>query len=132
MELLGLAAIMGVGGIVASFTLLITFIVFWIKALIEVINGKFKDENNKIIWLILLITIAPIGTILFYIIGRQGIIRETWAMKNDIYQIQQEGEWNLNVKNQTGSTCRKEKEQNISVSDQEHPTTFLIHPKGRS
>jgi hypothetical protein len=41
----------------------------WLMALINAITSDFKNPSNKIIWIILLILIAPIGTVLYYLIS---------------------------------------------------------------
>lgn len=44
--------------------------ILWIMSLIDVIKNDFTNPSNKTMWLILLIFIAPIGTILYLFIGR--------------------------------------------------------------
>jgi hypothetical protein len=54
--------LMGCGGIALFVT--------WIVSLIDVLKNEFKG-SNKIIWLILLLAMAPLGTILYQIIGKK-------------------------------------------------------------
>lgn len=50
--------------------MMLFFSMFWINALIDVIKSNFKNQNNKFIWIIILLIIPPIGTILYFIIGK--------------------------------------------------------------
>ncbi len=51
------------------------FVVLWFYALIEIIQHKFKD-NEKIVWLLLVILLPCIGTILYFWFGRKSILQE--------------------------------------------------------
>lgn len=42
----------------------------WLFALIEVIQSEFKGENDKLIWLLLVILLPFLGTILYFTVGR--------------------------------------------------------------
>jgi ABC-type transport system involved in cytochrome bd biosynthesis fused ATPase/permease subunit len=53
-----------------NFLLILAFVVFWFLALIDVVSSKF-EQNNKIIWILLLVFLAPIGTILYFTIGKK-------------------------------------------------------------
>lgn len=44
--------------------------IFWIYSLVDVIRSDFTNPRKKTMWLLLLIFLAPIGTILYLIIGR--------------------------------------------------------------
>jgi ABC-type multidrug transport system permease subunit len=44
--------------------------IFWIYSLVDVMRSDFKDPGDKTRWLLLLIFLAPLGTILYLIIGR--------------------------------------------------------------
>lgn len=46
-------------------------LVLWIWALVDIINGRFRDDTTKIVWCLVVIFIPFIGTILYYIIGRE-------------------------------------------------------------
>jgi uncharacterized membrane protein YhaH (DUF805 family) len=46
-------------------------IVLWIWALVDVINSRFREDSTKIIWCLLIIFLPFIGTILYFIIGRE-------------------------------------------------------------
>ncbi len=45
--------------------------VAWIFALIDIIRSKFYDNTNKILWFFFVFLLAPIGVILYFLIGRQ-------------------------------------------------------------
>ncbi|WP_151944262.1 PLDc N-terminal domain-containing protein [Aliarcobacter butzleri] len=53
------------------FILLVPIIV-----LIDVIRSDFKDSANKIIWIIILLVLWPIGWLLYLIFGRKQKIKK--------------------------------------------------------
>jgi Ni,Fe-hydrogenase I cytochrome b subunit len=60
-----------------AFIILIGFIalialpsVIWLYALADVIRNDFKHISTKIVWVINLCFIPPLGTILYFLIGR--------------------------------------------------------------
>ncbi len=60
--------LMAVGFIFWLFMMVL--VVIWIFSLIDVIRSDFKNQNNKTIWMLLLIFLAPLGTILYQLIGK--------------------------------------------------------------
>ena len=44
--------------------------IFWIYSLVDVIRSDFTISRKKTMWLLLLVFFAPVGTILYLIIGR--------------------------------------------------------------
>lgn len=44
--------------------------IFWIYSLVDVIRSDFTNSRKKTMWLLLLIFLAPLGTILYLMIGR--------------------------------------------------------------
>ena len=67
-----LAFLGGLGG----FELLLLTIFFilplflWIIALVEVLKSEFKNTNDKLIWVIVILLFPIIGALLYFIIGR--------------------------------------------------------------
>ena len=67
-----LAFMGGLGG----FELLLITILFilplflWIVALVEVLKSEFKNPNDKLIWVIVILLFPIIGALLYFIIGR--------------------------------------------------------------
>ncbi|MFT5819724.1 MAG: putative membrane protein [Crocinitomix sp.] len=60
------------------FLILIVLVIFalWIKTIIEIANSTFTD-NNKTIWLLVVILVGWIGMIIYYAAGRsQRIIKQ--------------------------------------------------------
>lgn len=65
--------IFGLGG---SFLLIaLIFLILWIWALADLLNSEFKDSTNKLIWALIIIFTAPLGPVLYLIIGRDTKIR---------------------------------------------------------
>ncbi len=54
--------------IVLLFVLLPT--VLWIAALVDIIKSDFKDSNNKIIWILIVILVPVIGSILYFLMAK--------------------------------------------------------------
>lgn len=54
--------------IVLLFVLLPT--VLWIVALVDIIKSDFKDSNNKIIWILIVILVPIIGSILYFLMAK--------------------------------------------------------------
>ena len=54
----------------ASILFGIGLFISWIIAIIDVIRSDFEKKDNKIIWILLLLLLAPLGTILYIFIGK--------------------------------------------------------------
>jgi hypothetical protein len=50
-------------------SLIILPLLLWISAIIAVMKGELKNEHDKILWLLILMFIPPLGMILFYTTG---------------------------------------------------------------
>lgn len=73
------AAIMiaGLAGMVLFWSCVgIAIIVIWILSLIDVIKNEFENPNNKIIWIMFLLIVPPIGTIFYLIIGKNQKVKK--------------------------------------------------------
>ena len=46
-------------------------LILWGLAIIDIINSRFREDNTKIIWILLVIFLPFLGTILYYAVGRQ-------------------------------------------------------------
>lgn len=53
------------------FSLAIGSLVIWIWCIIDAIKSDFQNDTQKIIWIILLVTVPVIGAILYLLIGRE-------------------------------------------------------------
>lgn len=54
--------------IVSVFLFLPTLL--WIIALVDILKSNFKESNNKILWVLVVILLPIIGSILYFIIGK--------------------------------------------------------------
>lgn len=60
---------MGLGGIV--FLLLsLAYLALWIYCLVDVIRSDFKDQNMKLIWVIIILFAQLIGPLAYLAIGK--------------------------------------------------------------
>ena len=48
----------------------ICMLAFWIWAIVEIVNAEFEKENDRLVWLTLVVLVPFIGTILYFAIGR--------------------------------------------------------------
>jgi len=64
------------GGFIAGFMLLILFIialavflfVFWILMLIDCAKRNFKNDNEKVVWIIVIALLGAIGAAIYYFV----------------------------------------------------------------
>lgn len=47
------------------------FTIFWILMLIDVVQRKFKDPNEKLIWVLIIIFTHIIGALLYYFLVKK-------------------------------------------------------------
>jgi len=64
----------GVGGWEILILLLITF-TLWLWALIDCLQSDFNN-NNKLVWVILIILVPLLGAILYLAIGRNQMVKK--------------------------------------------------------
>jgi hypothetical protein len=60
----------GLGGIEIIVMLLLPLIL-WVVALVDVLNSKFKESNDKLIWVLVILLFPIFGAFLYFIIGRK-------------------------------------------------------------
>ena len=51
--------------------ILILAMIFWIMMLIDVIKRDFSKENDKIVWLLVIIFLGIIGAIVYYFVVKK-------------------------------------------------------------
>lgn len=59
---------------VLSAVLLIAGLIFWLYCLVEISKSQFKSKIDKVVWVILMITMPVLGTILYLAFGRENRI----------------------------------------------------------
>ena len=64
--------IQNMGGSFLILLLLIStaYFIFWVYCLIDVIRSDFKDQNMKLIWVVVLLFAHGVGPIAYLIIGK--------------------------------------------------------------
>lgn len=65
MNLLALLLLMGFVTVVALPSIL------WLYALADVVRNRFRQFSIKIIWALILCTFPPLGTLLYFLVGRE-------------------------------------------------------------
>jgi len=43
----------------------------WIFALVDIVRSRFRQDTTRIVWILIVIFLPVIGTILYYLIGRE-------------------------------------------------------------
>ena len=60
----------------ASFFLMILFMIMPLVMMVNVAISEFKDNTNKIVWIIIILVLYPIGWILYLIFGRKQRVKK--------------------------------------------------------
>ncbi|PIF01158.1 MAG: hypothetical protein CR994_03505 [Maribacter sp.] len=47
-----------------------------VVAIIDIAKGKFKGPNDKLIWILVVLFLNPLGTLLYFLMGRDQKIRK--------------------------------------------------------
>lgn len=68
MPLLILDSFSGVGKLVL--VLILVGNVLWVLALIDILRGKFRNKNDRLIWALVVLFGNFVGAILYFFIGR--------------------------------------------------------------
>ena len=74
------AAAMGLGAMFFMVSIGIGLFVTWIVSLMDVLKSEYEGDNTKTIWILLLLLMAPLGTILYQIIGKKQKLNNTVFM----------------------------------------------------
>lgn len=56
----------------AMFAVIVLAIIFWIKMIIDCVKRKFKNENEKIVWIIILAILQIFGALIYYFVIKIG------------------------------------------------------------
>ena len=54
----------------SAFFLFIIPAILWIWALVDILKSNFKDDATKVIWVIIVILLPILGSILYFILGK--------------------------------------------------------------
>ncbi|MRX62891.1 PLD nuclease N-terminal domain-containing protein [Maribacter luteus] len=47
-----------------------------VVAIIDIIKGRFKGSNDKLIWILVVLFLNPLGTLLYFLMGKDQKIKE--------------------------------------------------------
>ncbi|MCR9286027.1 PLDc N-terminal domain-containing protein [Saprospiraceae bacterium] len=56
------------------FCFVVTMIIIYVKTIIEIVSHDFAN-NDKLVWLVLVIMLPVLGTILYYLFGQKNMIK---------------------------------------------------------
>ena len=63
---------LGVGGIILLMLILMAIFVFlfvfWILMIIDCVKREFKGENDKVVWILVLVFLGFIGAVIYYFV----------------------------------------------------------------
>jgi hypothetical protein len=61
---------LGMGELLVILLFFLLPVILWISALIDILKSNFQD-NNKLIWVLVVIFLPVIGAILYFVIGKK-------------------------------------------------------------
>ena len=64
----------------------LVFFVAWVATIVDIVKNEFTEKNNKIIWLILVLCLAPLGVVLYFFIGRYQKVGNEKVSSNTRYR----------------------------------------------
>lgn len=56
------------------FVIGIAIFAIWVWSLIDVIRGNFRGENDKLIWILVIVLGGIIGSVIYFFVGRKNKI----------------------------------------------------------
>jgi len=68
-----IGALFGIIGLIILFAIVIAILIliFWIMMLVDAIQRKYKDKNDKIVWVLVIIFTGLIGALIYYFIVKK-------------------------------------------------------------
>lgn len=60
---------MGAGGII-FFLVGLAYFVLWLYCLVDIIRSNFKDQNMKLIWVVIILFAQLIGPLAYLVLGK--------------------------------------------------------------
>lgn len=57
--------------VVAIFALVILSFVFWILMIVDCAKRKFKNENDRVVWILVIVLAQLIGAIIYYFVVKK-------------------------------------------------------------
>jgi hypothetical protein len=69
---MNLAFIQNIGGGFLIFLLVfsLAYFIFWLYCLVDVIRSNFKDQNMKLVWVVILLFAHGLGPIAYLVLGK--------------------------------------------------------------
>jgi uncharacterized membrane protein len=62
----------GVVGVLIAIALSVLIFIFWISMLIDCLQRKFKKDNDKLVWTLVIIFVGVIGATIYYFLVKKG------------------------------------------------------------
>ncbi len=57
--------------ILVFIALFVLMLVFWIMMLVDAVQRKYKEENDKIVWILIIVLVGVIGAIIYYFVVKK-------------------------------------------------------------
>jgi hypothetical protein len=57
--------------ILVIIALMIFFFVFWILMIVDVAKRKFKDDSEKVVWILVIVLASWIGALIYYFVVKR-------------------------------------------------------------
>lgn len=71
-----LLGVLGTQELLIILVVMLLPLILFIWSLVDIISGTFKEPNNKLIWVIVVILLPLLGSILYLIIGRSQKVKQ--------------------------------------------------------
>lgn len=55
--------------------LLLFSLLLWGYAIVEIVTGTFKDSIDKVVWLLLVLMVAVVGVVFYFLVGRRRLAK---------------------------------------------------------
>lgn len=72
----GLTAVLGIFGLfwlfwVVIISILVGLFVFWIMMIVDVAQRKFSEQNQQLVWILVVVLASYIGAIIYYFVVKR-------------------------------------------------------------
>jgi len=63
--------ILGAIGILLAVALGVFFFIFWVSMLVDCLKRRFKNDNDKLVWTLVIIFVGLLGAVIYYFVVKE-------------------------------------------------------------
>ena len=63
--------ILGMIGILLAIAVGVFFFVFWVSMLVDCLKRRFRNDNDRILWTLVIIFVGLLGAIIYYFVVKE-------------------------------------------------------------